>query len=200
MNIFEYPSKPAEARLKAIINRGLSFSRKDFNAVNRILEDVRKKGDSALINYARSFDSPAINQDSIKVSNKEIDDAIKKTSKTFAASLNRAVSQIEAFHKQQIRLSWINNERNGAFLGQLINPVDAAGMYVPGGKEGKTPLVSSVIMGAIPAKIAGVRRIVMVTPSTKDGSINPHLLVAAKTVGVDEIYKVGSAWAIAALA
>ncbi|MBA3037063.1 MAG: histidinol dehydrogenase [Desulfobacterium sp.] len=200
MNIFEYPSKPAEARLKAIINRGLSFSRKDFNAVNRILEVVRKKGDSALINYARSFDSPAINQDSIKVSNKEIDDAIKKTSKTFAASLNRAVSQIEAFHKQQIRLSWINNERNGAFLGQLINPVDAAGMYVPGGKEGKTPLVSSVIMGAIPAKIAGVRRIVMVTPSTKDGSINPHLLVAAKTVGVDEIYKVGSAWAIAALA
>ena len=200
MNILEYPSKQAEARLKAIINRVLAFSRKDHNAVNRILEDVRKSGDSALINYARRFDSPAINQDSIKVGNKEIDSAFKKTSKAFKASLNRAVSQIEAFHRQQTRLSWINNERNGAFLGQIINPVDAAGIYVPGGKEGKTPLVSSVLMGAIPAKIAGVRRIVMVTPSTKDGSINPHLLVAAKTVGVDEIYKVGSAWAIAALA
>ncbi len=200
MNILEYPSKQAEARLKAIINRGLAFSRKDYNAVNRILEDVRKSGDSALVTYARRFDSPAINQDSIKVGNKEIDSAFKKTSKAFKASLNRAVSQIEAFHRQQTRLSWINNERNGAFLGQIINPVDAAGIYVPGGKEGKTPLVSSVLMGAIPAKIAGVRRIVMVTPSTKDGSINPHLLVAAKTVGVDELYKVGSAWAIAALA
>ncbi|MGB5157094.1 histidinol dehydrogenase [Desulfobacterium sp. N47] len=200
MNILEYPSKQAEARLKAIINRGLAFSRKDYNAVNRILEDVRKSGDSALVTYARRFDSPAINQDSIKVGNKEIDSAFKKTSKAFKASLNRAVSQIEAFHRQQTRLSWINNKRNGAFLGQIINPVDAAGIYVPGGKEGKTPLVSSVLMGAIPAKIAGVRRIVMVTPSTKDGSINPHLLVAAKTVGVDEIYKVGSAWAIAALA
>lgn len=200
MKIFNYPSKLAEARLKFIINRGLSFNRKDYNAVNRILKDVRKNGDGALINYARLFDSPAINLDSLKVSNKEIDSALKKTSKAFAVSLNRAVSQIEAFHRQQIRLSWINNERNGVFLGQIINPVDAAGIYVPGGKEGKTPLISSVLMGAIPAKIAGVRRVVMVTPSTKDGYINPHLLVAAKAVGVDEIYKVGSAWAIAALA
>lgn len=200
MKIFEYPSKPAEARLASIINRGLSFSRKDYNAVSKILDDVRKNGDSALINYARRFDSPAINTDSIKVGKKEIDSALKKTSKAFNASLKRAVSQIRSFHMQQVRLSWIDNERNGAFLGQIINPVDAAGIYVPGGKEGKTPLVSSVLMGAIPAKIAGVNRVVMVTPSTKDGSINPHLLVAAKTVGVDEIYKVGSAWAIAALA
>ncbi len=200
MKIFEYPSKPAEARLKAIINRGLSFIRNDYKAVNGILENIRKNGDGALIDYARRFDSPKINLDSIKVSNKEINAALKKISKSFTVSLKRAVSQIESFHRQQIRLSWINNERSGAFLGQIINPVDAAGIYVPGGKEGKTPLVSSVLMGAIPAKIAGVRRIVMVTPSTKDGNINPHLIVAAKTAGVDEIYKIGSAWAIAALA
>ncbi len=164
------------------------------------MTDVRKNGDRALINYARKFDSPAISPSSLKVTRQEIESASKKVGKAFIGSLKRAVSQIEAFHRQQIRLSWINNERNGAFLGQIINPVDAAGVYVPGGKEGKTPLVSSVLMGAIPAKIAGVKRVVMVTPPTKEGGVNPHLLVAAKMVGIDEIYKIGSAWAIAALA
>jgi histidinol dehydrogenase len=200
MRIFKYPSKDAEARLLSIINRGLSFSRKDFMIVSGILEDVRKNGDRALIGYIRKFDSPSMDTGYLKVTMKEIDSASKSVGRPFISSLKRAIGQIEAFHKQQIRLSWINNERNGAFLGQIINPVDAAGVYVPGGKEGKTPLVSSVLMGSIPAKIAGVRRVVMVTPSTKDGSINPHLLVAAKMVGVDEIYKAGSAWAVAALA
>ncbi|MDQ1331295.1 MAG: histidinol dehydrogenase [Thermodesulfobacteriota bacterium] len=200
MRIFKYPSKEAEARLLSIINRGLSFSRKDFMLVSGILEDVRKNGDRALIGYIRKFDSPSMDTGSLKVTMKEIDSASKSVGRPFISSLKRAIGQIEAFHKQQIRLSWINNERNGAFLGQIINPVDAAGVYVPGGKEGKTPLVSSVLMGSIPAKIAGVRRVVMVTPPTKDGSINPHLLVAAKMVGVDEIYKTGSAWAVAALA
>lgn len=200
MKIFKYPSEEAEARLLSIINRGLSFSRKDYINVSHILEDVRKNGDRALIGYVRKFDSPSMYPDFLKVTRKEVDSASKMVGKAFIGSLNRAIGQIESFHKQQIRLSWINNERNGAFLGQIINPVDAAGVYVPGGKEGKTPLVSSVLMGAIPAKIAGVRRIVMVTPPTKDGSVNPHLLVAAKRVGVDEIYKIGSAWAIAALA
>lgn len=200
MRIFKYPSKEAEARLQAIINRGLSFSRKNQISVRRILDDVRKNGDKALIGYIRKFDSPSMKLDSLKVTQKEIDSASKKVGKAFIASLKRATSQIESFHKQQIKLSWINKERSGALLGQIVNPVDAAGIYVPGGKGGKTPLVSSVLMGAIPAKIAGVRRIVMVTPPTKDGSINPHLLVAAKMVGVDEIYKIGSAWAIAALA
>lgn len=200
MKILKYPSKEAEARLQSIINRGLSFSRKDQISVSRILEDVRKNGDRALISYIRRFDSPLIVSDSLGVTRKEIDSASKMVGKSFISSLKRAIGQIESFHKQQIRLSWINNERNGAFLGQIVNPVDAAGIYVPGGKGGKTPLVSSVLMGAIPAKIAGVRRVVMVTPPTKDGSVSPYLLVAAKMVGVDEIYKAGSAWAIAALA
>lgn len=200
MRIFKYPSKEAEARLQAIINRGLSFSRKDQISVSRILDDVRKNGDKALIGYIRKFDSPSMKQDSLKVTQKEIDSASKKVGKAFIASLKRAIRQIESFHKQQIRLSWINKERNGALLGQIVNPVDAAGIYVPGGKGGKTPLVSSVLMGVIPAKIAGVRRIVMATPPTKDGKASPYLLVAAKMTGVDEIYKAGSAWAIAALA
>jgi histidinol dehydrogenase len=115
-------------------------------------------------------------------------------------SLNRAVRQIESFHRQQLCTSWINTERPGTLLGQMINPVDAAGIYVPGGMGGETPLVSSVIMGAVPAKVAGVNHIVMATPPTKNGTVNPHLLVAAKKVGIDAVYKVGSAWAIAALA
>lgn len=115
-------------------------------------------------------------------------------------SLNRAISHIESFHKHQLCNSWINTDRPGTFLGQIVNPVDSAGVYVPGGKGGKTPLVSSVLMGAIPAKIAGVKNIAMATPPTKNGSINPHLLVAAKKVGINTIYKLGSAWAIAALA
>ncbi|MFO7666997.1 MAG: histidinol dehydrogenase [Desulfobacterales bacterium] len=200
MKIFKYPSKEAEARLLAIINRGFSFSRKDHISVSRILEDVRKNGDRALIGYIRKFDSPSMVSDSLKVTRKEVDYASKVVEKAFITSLKRAIGQIESFHKQQIRLSWISNERNGTFLGQIVNPVDAAGVYVPGGKGGKTPLVSSVLMGAIPAKIAGVRRVVMITPPTKDGGVSPYLLVAAKMVGIDEIYKAGSAWAIAALA
>jgi histidinol dehydrogenase len=120
--------------------------------------------------------------------------------RAFLRALNRAASQIQAFHQQQVRKSWINTRRPGTLLGQMVNPVDAVGVYVPGAKGGKTPLVSTVLMTAIPAKIAGVKTLVMVTPSTKEGGVNPHLLVAAKKVGIKEIFKVGSAWAVAALA
>jgi histidinol dehydrogenase len=200
MKTYNYPSKSAEKKIASIINRGLGFKKKDYQSVKRILEDVRKNGDKALIKYVNCFDSPDLSIDSIKVSREEINAATKKVGKPFVRSLNRAISQIKAFHKQQLSKSWINTDRHGVFLGQIVNPVDAAGVYVPGGKGGNTPLVSSVLMGAIPAKIAGVQHISMTTPSTKDGSINPHLLVAAQKVGIDTIYKVGSAWAIAALA
>ena len=200
MKIYNYPSKPAEKKIASIINRGLDFKKKDYQSVKHILEDVRKNGDKALIKYVNRFDSPDLSINSIKVSSKEINAAIKKVDKPFVRSLNRAISQIKAFHKHQLSKSWINTDRQGVFLGQIVNPVDAAGVYVPGGKGGNTPLVSSVLMGAIPAKIAGVQHISMTTPPTKDGSINPHLLVAAQKVGIDSVFKVGSAWAIAALA
>ncbi len=200
MKIYNYPSKSAEKKIASIINRGLGFKEKDYQSVKRILEDVRKNGDKALIKYVNRFDSPDLSIDSIKVTRGEIDAATKKVDRTFVRSLNRAISQIKAFHKQQLSKSWINTDRQGVFLGQIVNPVDAAGVYVPGGKGGNTPLVSSVLMCAIPAKIAGVQYISMATPPTKDGSVNPHLLVAAQKVGVDAIYKLGSAWAIAALA
>jgi len=200
MKTYHYPSKSAEKKVAEIVSRGLAFKKKDYQAVERILEAVRRDGDRAVIKYARRFDAPGLTIKKIAVNPKEIADASKKVDRSFVRALNRAAEQITAFHRQQVRKSWINTERPGTVLGQLIHPVDAVGVYVPGATGGKTPLVSTVLMTAIPAKIAGVAKIVMVTPSTKAGGVSPHLLVAAKKVGIDEIYKVGSAWAIGALA
>lgn len=200
MKIYHYPSPVAEKRVSAIVNRGLNFKQKDYQAVSRILEDVRRNGDDAVIKYANRFDAPKLTVDSIKVTAREMEAALKKVDRSFVSAMNRAASQIEAFHRQQVQQSWIDTRRPGTMLGQLVNPVDAAGVYVPGARGGKTPLISTVLMTAIPAKIAGVEKLVMVTPSTRAGGVNPHLLAAAKKVGIKDIYKVGSAWAIGALA
>jgi len=200
MKIFLFPSPTAEKRLTAIVDRGLSFRKKDVTAVTRILEDVQKNGDTAVIKYARQFDAPKMSISAMKATPEEITLAGKKIDRKFTRAMNRAIAQITEFHQKQLPNSWMHTERPGTFLGQLVHPVERTGVYVPGAKGGNTPLVSSVLMGAIPAKIAGVNQVIMVTPSRKDGSVDPHLLVAAKKVGVDEVYKVGSAWAIAALA
>ena len=114
--------------------------------------------------------------------------------------MDLAAAQIAAFHQRQVQKSWFSTDRPGVFLGQMVHPVDSAGIYVPGSKGGTTPLVSSVLMGGIPAKIAGVAQVVMATPPRKDGTVDPHLLAAAQKVGIHAVYKMGSAWAIAALA
>lgn len=200
MKFYQYPSKEADNKLNAIISRGLDYKKKDYQAVARIIDDVRRNGDQAVIKYARRFDAPKLTVNSIKVTAREIKAAAKKVDRSFVRALNRAASQIEAFHRQQIQKSWVDTQRPGTILGQLVNPVDAAGVYVPGATGGTTPLISTVLMTAIPAKIAGVSKLVMVTPSTSTGGVNPHLLVAARKVGIKDIYKVGSAWGIAALA
>ena len=200
MRIYNYPSRSAEQKLSRIIKRSLVYQKKDVAAVTRICEDVRKRGDKAVISYSRRFDSPRLQIKSMRVSKKEFADAAKKVDRSFTRALNRAASNIKTFHQRQLRRSWMLTHRPGKLVGQLVNPVDAAGVYVPGARGGETPLVSSVLMGVIPAKVAGVRQIVMVTPPTKDGGINPHLLVAARKAGADAVYKAGSAWAIAALA
>jgi histidinol dehydrogenase len=200
MKIFYYPSRPAEQRVARIINRGLAFQKKDMAAVSRICESVRRRGDQAVISYTQRFDSARMTIKSMRVSEKEFADAAQKVDRFFTRALNRAASNIKSFHEQQLRRSWMQTDRPGTLLGQLIHPVDAAGVYVPGARGGQTPLVSSVLMGVIPAKVAGVKPIVMVTPPTKGGGVSPHLLVAAKKAGADAVYKAGSAWAIAALA
>ena len=200
MKILRYPSAAADKKMKTIIGRDIDFRKTDVQAVTRILNDVKRNGDSALIRYCQAFDAPHMSIEALAVTPAEMATAGKRVGRAFIRALNRAAAQIESFHRQQLPKSWIDTRRPGTLLGQMVNPVDAAGIYVPGGKGGNTPLVSSVLMGAIPAKIAGVSKVVMVTPPMPSGEVAPHLLVAAKKVGVDAVYKVGSAWAIGALA
>ncbi|MBA3029480.1 MAG: histidinol dehydrogenase [Desulfobacteraceae bacterium] len=200
MKIFNYPSANAEKRLSDIVHRGLGYTKKQLQYVTGILEDVQKNGDQAVLAYTNRFDSPKVTLENLKVSKAELDSAEKSVNRKFLAAMNRSATQIKGFHTQQARNSWINTDRPGTLLGQVIRPVETVGVYVPGATGGKTPLVSSVLMGAIPAVIAGVKNIILVTPPRQDGTIDPHLLAAAKKVGVTSVFKTGSAWAIAALA
>jgi len=200
LKIFDYPSPAAEKALVRIASRGLAFTKKEHAAVSRILDNVKARGDEAVVDYTRRFDAPNYSAKDMKAGARELAAATSSADRTFLRALNRAASQIEAFHRRQLRTGFISLERPGTMLGQLVQPVERVGVYVPGGRGGKTPLVSSVLMGAIPARVAGVPKIVMATPPTADGRINPHLLVAARKAGVSEVYKVGGAWAIGALA
>lgn len=199
MKVYNYPSQQAEAKVNAIVDRGLGFTDEEQEQVLAILADVKKNGDNALMAYTNKFDAPDLTIEGLRVSEEEFQHAETLVGESFHHAVERAVEQIESFHKKQRQNSWIDTERPGVILGQLVTPVDAAGVYAPGAKGGKTPLVSSVLMGGIPAKIAGVKNLSLMTPPTEDGSINPHLLVAARKVGFDNVYKAGSAWAVAAL-
>jgi histidinol dehydrogenase len=200
MQIYRYPSPAAEKKLTAISRRSLAFRKKDIQAVTRIIDDVRRNGDKALVAYTQKFDAPRMKVNQLRVPDEDIRAAAKAVDRRFKAALKRAVHQIASFHRQQFRKSWVDPAREGVLLGQLFHPVNSTGIYVPGGQGGQTPLVSSVLMGAIPARIAGVPKRCMVTPPTRDGKVNPHLLAAAHACGIDAVYRVGSAWAIAALA
>lgn len=200
MRVLTYPSALAQKRIEAIVNRSLSFRSKDVKAVKKIMADVRKNKDKALMDYINRFDAPKMTVASLRVTKEEIVKARRLVGRGFLKSLNKAIRHIEVFHRHQLERSWFTADAQGTMLGQLVRPVDAAGVYVPGGQGGKTPLVSSVLMGCIPAKIAGVNKVCITTPPTRDGQVNPHLLVAAHKIGVETIYKAGSAWGIAALA
>jgi histidinol dehydrogenase len=200
MKIYQYPSKTAEKRVQDTIERGLGFSKKDYENVETILENIKKGGDQALVEYTNKFDSDKVTVDSLKVSQREFDQAFKKVDASFLKALERAISQVTSFHEKQKENSWIDTPRNGVMVGQLVKPVNAAGIYVPGAKGGKTPLVSSVLMGGIPAKTAGVKSISLMTPPMENGEISPHILAAAQKIGIDSVFKAGSAWAIGALA
>ena len=200
MKIFNYPSPEAEKRVQDTIDRGLGFTREDQDNVQAFLDDVKKRGDEALIEYTNKFDSPAVTLDTFKVSEQEFEEAMGQMTPQFLKALDRAVEQLSAFHSRQRENSWMDTPRNGVMVGQMVRPVTAAGIYAPGAKGGKTPLVSSVLMGGIPAKVAGVKSIALMTPPMADGKINPHILAAARAVGIDSVFKAGSAWAIGALA
>ena len=163
--------------------------------VSEIIAAVRAEGDEALLRYCARFDGA--NLESLAVSQAEIDEAFAAVEPKFIEILEKAAKNIRAFHEKQVRNSFIINNENGIVIGQKIIPVDRAGLYVPGGTAAYP---STVLMDAIPAKIAGCREVVMVTPPTKEGKVNPVILAAAKIAGIDRIFKVGGAQAIAALA
>jgi len=170
------------------------------NSVKNIITEVKSKGDEALLAYTRQFDAPNLIDTNLKVSAAELAHAYEQVETDFLDTLEVAIERIQSFHEREMEDSWMQTRENGTIVGRLVRPVDSAGLYVPGGQGGSTPLVSSVLMNGIPAAIAGVAQRIMVTPPSEDGSISPHLLVAAQEIGITEIYRVGSAWAIAALA
>lgn len=163
--------------------------------VQSIIADVRKNGDQALKNYTEKFDRVAL--ESFLVSETELAEAYDQVDSNFVEIVKEAAENIRIFHEKQLRPSWMTTEENGTVLGQKITPLDSVGVYVPGGTAAYP---SSVLMNVIPAKVAGVERIVMVSPPNENGKLPPAVLVAAMEAGVREIYKVGGAQAIAALA
>ena len=165
--------------------------------VAAIVENVRKKGDEALFAYTEQFDHVKITPENIRVTEDEIGEAYEKIDHELLRVIRRALGNIRAFHERQKQNSWFDSTEKGTILGQKITPLSCAGVYVPGGKA---VYPSSVLMNVVPAKVAGVRRMIMVTPPGKDGKISATTLVAAKEAGVDEIYKCGGAQAIAAMA
>lgn len=181
--------------LKEILPRKSEDSLKTEAIVREIIENVRKNGDKALFEYCEKFDG--VKLDAFKVSGEEISEALSETDEEFLNILREAKENIEAFHTLQKRNNFVKNDKTGVVMGQKITPVEKAGLYVPGGTASYP---SSVLMNAIPARIAGVERIVMVTPPSKNGKIAPSILAAAHIAGVDEIYKLGGAQAVAALA
>ncbi len=163
--------------------------------VSDIIENVKTKGDKALYEYCEKFDKAKLN--SLEVSAEELSDAMSQVEPEFVEVLKKAAANIRKFHEKQVRSGFIINDEDGIVMGQKVIPVDSAGLYVPGGTAAYP---STVLMNAIPAKIAGCRQVVITTPPGSDGKINPAILAAANIAGVDKIFKIGGAQAIAALA
>lgn len=165
--------------------------------VREILATVRRQGDKALLHYTAEFDGQELNWEDLRVGGSELDAAYQQISKELLDAIALAKQNIEAFHRQRVPKSWVHFGADNVVLGKKYTPVDRAGLYVPGGKASYP---STVLMNAVPAKVAGVERIVMVTPPGQGKAINPAVLVAAQEAGIEEIYRVGGAQAVAALA
>ena len=166
-------------------------------AVADILANVKEKGDEALFSYTKEFDKVEVTPETIRVTEGEIEEAYKAVDASLLEVIRKALVNIRSYHEKQRQNSWFTSTENGTMLGQKVTPLNRVGVYVPGGKA---VYPSSVLMNIVPAKVAGVPHIVMTTPPGKDGKVNPSTLVAAKEAGADEIYKVGGAQAIGALA
>ena len=164
-------------------------------SVRAIISDVRERGDAAVMEYIRKFDWP--DADSLIVPEEVIDKAYSQVSSELLAAIRTAKANIEAFHRKQLRTSWIDTDESGKLLGQIIRPLERVAVLAPGFQA---PLPSSVLMGAVPAKVAGVKEVFLSTPPSKDGSIHPAIAVAAREAGIDRIFRIGGAHGVAAMA
>ena len=197
MRIIELTEDARTNILENLLKRSPNSYGEFEGRVNEIIENVRANRDAAIFDYTKRFDGADINAENILVTEGEIKEAYEKVDEKLLTVIRKALVNIRKYHEKQRQYSWFDSEESGIILGQKVTALEKVGVYVPGGKA---VYPSSVLMNIVPAKVAGVKTIVMTTPPGKDGKVNPATLVAAKEAGVDAIYKVGGAQAIAALA
>ena len=197
MRIVKLDNTARAEALEKLIGRGASGYGEYEKSVQEIIDDVRKNGDSALIAYEKKFDCCELTQETLRVSPQEIREAYEALDPALIGVMKKAAANIRSYHEKQVRSSWITTREDGVILGQKITPIAVSGCYVPGGRA---VYPSSVLMNIIPAKVAGVGKIVMCTPPGADGKAAAGTVVAADLAGADEIYKIGGAQAIAAMA
>lgn len=197
MRIIELTEEARTNILENLLKRSPNSYGEFEGRVNEIIENVRANRDAAIFDYTKRFDGADINAENILVTEDEIKEAYEKVDEKLLTVIRKALVNIRKYHEKQRQYSWFDSEESGIILGQKVTALEKVGVYVPGGKA---VYPSSVLMNIVPAKVADVKTIVMTTPPGKDGKVNPATLVAAKEAGVDAIYKVGGAQAIAALA
>ena len=197
MRIIELNERSMGHLLSELLKRDPNQYTEYAGTVQEIVDGVRAKGDEALFAYTRQFDRAQVDESNIRVTETEIQAAMKQVPKELLQVMTTSMENIRAYHEKQKRNSWFDARPDGTILGQKVTPLDSVGVYVPGGKAAYP---SSVLMNIIPAQVAGVKRIVMVTPPGADGSVNPVTLTAAHLAGVTEVYRAGGAQAVAALA
>lgn len=197
MRIIRLDGQSRKNILDELLKRSPNNYEQYSETVAEIVERVRTEGDAALFEYTNRFDCGTIDASNVRVTAEEIQEAYGKIDRRLLETIRKALVNIRAYHEKQKRCSWFDTTPDGTMLGQKVTPLQAAGVYVPGGKA---VYPSSVLMNIVPARIAGVERIVMATPCSREGKVNPAVLAAAKEAGADEIYKIGGAQAIAAMA
>ena len=197
MRIVALDKESKQSILKDLLKRSPNNYGKFEASVQEILNAVKEKGDEAVFEYTEKFDGVRLDAEHLLVTEEEIAEAYEQVDDELIAIIRKALVNIRDYHQKQMQYSWFDSKPDGTILGQKITPLHRVGVYVPGGKA---VYPSSVLMNVMPAKVAGVDEIIMVTPPGKNGKVSPNTLVAAKEAGVDKIYKVGGAQAIAALA
>lgn len=197
MRIVDLTNETKKNILEDLLKRSPNSYGEYESTVNEIISNVRQNKDKALFEYTLKFDKFNLNVSNIKVTKEEIDEAYTLVDPKLIEVMKHSAANIKAFHEKMLRQSWIDTKEDGSILGQRFTPIEVSGVYVPGGKAAYP---SSVLMNIIPAKVAGVSKIIMTTPPNAEGKVNPGTLVAASIAGCDEIYKVGGAQAIAAMA